>query len=332
MNNPLVSIIVPVFNVKKYLDQCVNSILCQTYNNLEVLLIDDGSTDGSGLICEKFAAEDERIQVFHGINRGLSAARNIGIQKSKGQWVTFVDSDDLVHPEMVETLLNAALEKKAQVIIGETITFIDDVKGFQFENDSNKGYTVKSEDCVSLLDNLLNNKMRKSIWGMLFNIELVRKVYFSEGRLYEDIPYLPLVLKKRPAVIWINKVIYAYRINPESITHREIDKKSVDRIIMKELQVRRIERFFPELRALAIGGLYADCMVWWMKADESDDIEAGNYLKQAIRRCIRQNPLTWDIIISSRIPIGRRLSLLATKLNFVLACRIKNRVIHIMNQ
>ena len=332
MKDPLVTVIVPVYNTKEYLDQCINSILVQTYAELEVLIIDDGSTDGSGTICDSYAAGDKRIQVFNGPNRGLSAARNIGLQNCKGRWVTFIDSDDFVHPEMVESLLNAALENNAQVVIGEAVLTVKDAADYLFKDETGKPVAVRIVDSTTVLEKHLNNKMRKSIWGMLFDIELVRKAYFPENRLYEDIPYLPLVLRSRPKIAWIDKAIYAYRSNPDSITHQKINMKSSDRIIMKELQVRRIMRYFPELRALAVGGLYADCMVWWIKADEADDKRAGKNLKHSISKCIRRNPLTWDILTGDRLTIGRRLSLFAAKTDFFLCCRIKKQIVHLINR
>lgn len=106
MNNPIISIIVPVYNVEKYIDKCINSILHQTYTNIELLLIDDGSPDKSGIICDAYAQQDCRVQVFHEQNAGVSAARNIGINNAKGEFITFVDSDDWLELDCIERSLN----------------------------------------------------------------------------------------------------------------------------------------------------------------------------------------------------------------------------------
>ena len=332
MNKMLVSIIVPVYNVKNYLEQCVKSILSQTYKNLEVLLIDDGSTDGSGLICDRFAVSDKRIKVFHCVNGGVSAARNTGIQKCTGQWISFVDSDDFVYPDMIETLLDAAVENKAQIAIGETTQTDKNAEDFSHMEEAFESRRVRPIDGITILENLLNNKMRKSIWGMLFDTKLVRKTRFSTGRIYEDLPYLPLVLRSRPGIVWVDKTVYVYRMNPDSITHQKINMKTGDRIIMKELQAKRIGKYFPELRALAVGGLYADCMMWWIKADEADDKRAGNRLKHVIEKSIKRNPLSWNIIFDSKLPSGRRASLIASKLSFIASSKIKKYVVQVIHR
>ena len=113
---PLVSVVIPVYNVSRYLPQCLESVLAQTYQNIEVLIIDDGSTDGSGSICDRFAERDSRIRVIHTDNRGLSAARNLGLEKMGGTFVFFIDSDDWIEPNTVETLVKAALRTKADVV------------------------------------------------------------------------------------------------------------------------------------------------------------------------------------------------------------------------
>ena len=107
MSTPLISVIVPVYNIENYLERCVNSIREQTYNNLEILLVDDGSTDSSGALCDRFAEADERIRVFHKENGGSSSARNLGIAEAKGEYLGFVDSDDYISANMYELLVGA---------------------------------------------------------------------------------------------------------------------------------------------------------------------------------------------------------------------------------
>ena len=115
MNKGLVSIIVPVYNVEKYLDKCVQSLVRQTYSNLEIILIDDGATDNSGTVCDKWASKDERVKVIHTENRGLSAARNTGIDNSVGHFLCFVDSDDWIEPNMLEEMYNKAEEFQTDI-------------------------------------------------------------------------------------------------------------------------------------------------------------------------------------------------------------------------
>lgn len=115
MNNKLISVIVPVYNVEHYLNRCVDSILAQTYSDLEILLVDDGSTDSSGAICDAYARQDARVQVIHKKNGGLSDARNCGIEHAKGRYFCFVDSDDGIAPQMIEVLYRNLLNAGADV-------------------------------------------------------------------------------------------------------------------------------------------------------------------------------------------------------------------------
>ena len=116
--NPLISVIVPVYNVEKYLGKCVDSILAQTYENLEIILVEDGTKDNSGAICDAYAAKDSRIRVIHKENGGLSSARNAGMDIARGEYFGFVDSDDWIEPKMYETLLNLAEKYHADLVCG----------------------------------------------------------------------------------------------------------------------------------------------------------------------------------------------------------------------
>ena len=113
---PLVSVVIPVYNVRDYLPRCLESVICQTYRNIEIIVIDDGSTDDSGQICDQFARKDSRIRVFHGENHGLSFARNKGITHSKGEYLLFSDSDDWMESNTVETLMNVMLNAREDIV------------------------------------------------------------------------------------------------------------------------------------------------------------------------------------------------------------------------
>ena len=129
---PLITIIVPVYNIMEYLPRCVYSITAQTYRNLELILVDDGSTDGTGALCDKLAAEDERIRVFHKENGGSSSARNLGLSHAKGAYIGFVDSDDYVEPDMYERLLRGI--QNYQVLVAQIGRDEIDMEGNQLPN------------------------------------------------------------------------------------------------------------------------------------------------------------------------------------------------------
>lgn len=113
----LVSFIIPIYNAEKYLDECIKSIIKQTYSNFELLLVNDGSTDNSAIICDTYANKDSRIKVIHKINGGVSSARNIGLDNAKGEYICFVDADDVIHPKLLETTLSVLMETQQDIII-----------------------------------------------------------------------------------------------------------------------------------------------------------------------------------------------------------------------
>ena len=115
-NEQLVSVIIPVYNVSRYLPQCFDSVISQTYRNLEIIVIDDGSTDDSGSICDQYAEKDDRIHVIHTDNRGLASARNLGLENVSGEYISFIDSDDWIEPQTIEMRIGAALETEADIV------------------------------------------------------------------------------------------------------------------------------------------------------------------------------------------------------------------------
>ena len=146
----LVSVVVPIYNVEKYLVQCIQTILYQSYRNLEVILVDDGSPDNCGKICDEFAIKDKRIKVIHKNNGGLSDARNVGIDKAMGEYITFIDSDDYIMPDMIESLMNTIIKERVDIA---QCTFVqcvsDDVESINPGLPKCSEYTVYSENKMS---------------------------------------------------------------------------------------------------------------------------------------------------------------------------------------
>ena len=181
---PLISVIVPVYNVEKYLPACIESINAQTYKNIEVLLIDDGSTDSSGQICDKVAKGNTCFKVFHKQNGGLSDARNFGIEKASGKWLTFVDSDDYISKDCIEYLLNLAITTDSKIAAGAHTTFYESGNRFYkgFEENSVKVLSEKEALNHILLDDYLD----LSAWAKLYAVELFEDIRFPKTVSFED--------------------------------------------------------------------------------------------------------------------------------------------------
>ena len=224
--NPLISVIVPVYNVQEYLVQCVESLVHQTYNNIEILLVDDGSTDDSGLICDKYADEYENIYVYHKTNGGLSSARNYGIDKANGEYLSFIDSDDFVDTDLYRILINAIIDNSADVVI------------FGFYNYYSKEKMVKmnlKENSITTyygLDANLRLYTDFSSCNKLYRKGVFDNIRFPEGKLYEDARTTYRIAEIINSLIVIPEYIYYYRQRETGImgtfsTDNYLDRVSV---------------------------------------------------------------------------------------------------------
>ncbi|PJM79666.1 glycosyltransferase family 2 protein [Bifidobacterium scaligerum] len=188
---PLVSVVVPVYNVERYVDECVASIAKQTYRNLEIILVDDGSTDGSSAICDEWASRDDRIRVIHNTNGGVSAARNTGMNAAEGEYLAFVDSDDLIEPNMIEVLLHKAYRSSCQMVMCGTRNVCRSVSGYVVVGANRMAFpATNTRDQLSMhIASLLRNGYFVPVWNTLYEHAFVRRcrVRFDETlRIGED--------------------------------------------------------------------------------------------------------------------------------------------------
>ena len=180
-----ISVIIPVYNVKSYLNRCIESVLTQTYQNLEVIIVDDGSFDGSSEICDAFAQRDSRVKVLHQVNQGLSAARNAGIEISSGEWVAFLDSDDYVEPSIYEDLLNLAMRHNVDLCSCNSRAFNEDMS-IAYTNIDTAQETIYSYREV-VFDLVHQSKIRFEVWNKLWKRSLIGEVRFKVGQVCEDV-------------------------------------------------------------------------------------------------------------------------------------------------
>lgn len=198
METELISVIVPVYNVERYLCRCVDSILHQTYRNLEVLLVDDGSTDASGAICDEYAAQEERVTAVHQKNGGLSAARNAGLERAQGTYLCFVDSDDFLDSRMLETLCRDLQEQDADVAV---VGF----RMFEREEELAPAELAVPVQCMTgreaIRSTLVSDELGDFAWNKLYKRELFRDIPLStgadDGRSGYDIPHFSAVQQSR---------------------------------------------------------------------------------------------------------------------------------------
>lgn len=237
----MISVIIPIFNSEKWLKQCINSILDQTYRNIEVILVDDGSTDSSGTICDQYAEKDDRVRVIHQKNGRIARARNAGIEAAKGEYLSFIDSDDFFKPETLETALNLMKRYKADMVQWD-LEYLNDEDTLGDEHGVNKPHTPVVDFVVSNLeairimldthhpDDRFNNICQccNCVWPKLFKKSLFADVRFPVDREYEDLAIVHRLYKAANKVVFTNARFSVYRLRSSSVVHSMSIKGTVD--------------------------------------------------------------------------------------------------------
>ena len=223
-----ITVIVPVYNVENYLRKCLDSIIAQTYKNIEIIVVNDGSTDASGQICQEYTQIDNRIVYIEKENGGLSEARNVGLDKMTGSYVTFIDSDDWAELDYVEILYKKIIEYQADISVGNYYSYNEDEETYYFHiyGDS---YYEKVYDNVSIFENLYESQEMKSFalisaWGKLYKAKLFDYLRFEKGKLGEDGYFNQKMYLSVNKVVYLNKGLYAYRQRSGSITNTWTEK------------------------------------------------------------------------------------------------------------
>lgn len=212
MNNTLVSIIIPVYNVENYIDECINSAVEQTYKNIEIIIVDDGSTDGSSYKCDIWKSNDERIKVYHKKNEGVSAARNFGINISTGKYIMFVDGDDYLPVKAIENLIDESQNCSLDIVIGNYEKI--------YPNKISTKHIINNTNKLEFVDFITKNYLWE-IWGKLIKREKIINIFNTNYYVGEDMLFL-VENFSNSNYKFVNKCSYFYRINNNSIMNRKV--------------------------------------------------------------------------------------------------------------
>lgn len=239
-----VSIIVPVYKVENYIIQCIDSILNQTYKNLEIILVDDGSPDKCPKICDDYSKSDGRIKVIHKPNGGLSSARNAGLEVATGGFIMFVDSDDFIEPNMVSRMMEVQHKSGSDVICCEINRFRDGKYELMeiFHSDI-PSETISSEEFIK---RLLLTKTSCASWNKLYRKEVIGEQRFIVGRYNEDMIFLYYLFQKPFQITLINDALYNYRVTPNSVT-TSFGSRSLDYLYNAQDMFKHVVKLRPEL-------------------------------------------------------------------------------------
>lgn len=285
MNKPLISVIVPCYNVEQYLPRCVNSILDQTYSNLEIWLVDDGSPDNCGSLCDDYAKKDNRIRVIHKPNGGLSDARNVAIDQATGEWITFVDSDDYIAKDYVETLYSLVVKYDCEVSVAWFSIFYE---GQDPKTPSHPCIEEKMEPMSAVEQMFYQEKFDTSAWAKLYHRKLFEKgIRYPKGLLYEDLPTTYLLMLESKGVAFTNKVIYYYLLRASSIEGAYSPKKIKSGLAVTALMDSHSDILKPLEKAYRCRklSLYYHLLIPTPKGAEGRDIMV-DYIKKNRRKVL----------------------------------------------
>ena len=253
---PLISLIVPVYRVEAYLDKCIRSLVEQTYENLEILLVDDGSPDGSGAICDRWAGEDTRIRVIHKENGGAGQARNVALDQARGEWIGLVDSDDFLERHMYEHLLSLTGE---EVDIAECCVAWTESEDCPLDDGCDaKVEIVDAQQAMRL--HIRDEQFCQTPPNKLYRASVVGNIRFPEGNLIDDEFWTYRVIGNARKLAHSSAVMYAYRQQPGSAMHKPFSRRRLQGLYAKQQRLAYLQQRFPELVEEAKFDLLFTCL------------------------------------------------------------------------
>lgn len=241
---PEISVIVPVYKVEKYLDRCIESIVNQTYPDFELILVDDGSPDGSPILCDKWAEKDSRVHVIHKKNGGASSARNAGLKIAKGNWIAFADSDDWLDRTALKTLYDLANQYNVPMAIGgmRVVQKYTDASIVMKQN----AKVLSNADLMSRFFRLNGEPDTHSVCGTIIRRDILEDYSFIEGRMNEDVETCYYLARKCEAAVYTDAPLYNYFKNIEGVTNSGFSKKKLDLLDIWDIVQKQVEQFTPE--------------------------------------------------------------------------------------
>lgn len=240
----MISIIVPIYNVEQYLSKCVDSVLSQSYKDMEIILVDDGSTDNCPSLCDEYAKKDNRITVIHKKNGGLSDARNAGMKKAHGEWIFFLDSDDWINDKALETLYFFAVEKDCDIVQGNFYYAYNDHLLYRCESREEQSKHILNRN-EAMKELIINQRVKNFAWGKLYKSSFIKTIDFPVGRFYEDSYWQHLIFHKIDKYGIVDVPIYFYRQREDSISGKPTDRYN-DLIEGYRYRLEFIEKYYPQ--------------------------------------------------------------------------------------
>ncbi len=307
-----ISVIVPVYNVEPYLAECLESILAQTYENLEIVLVDDGSTDNGGGICDEYEKKDKRIRVIHKANGGLSEARNVGIENSTGEWIVFVDSDDVIHKDMIRVLYETAREKKVRMVLcdfvetdesGNPDAYRDTAvtKDESYKTDRWEEVSVHSaKETEELFYRMGTVSFCMVAWNKIYHRELFASgIRYPKGKIFEDGFTTYRYIYEAGDCAWVFLPLYYYRQRKNSIMKKNGNRNYLP--VLESAAQRQdfyLEKGEKDLYLLELNKGMRSAIEFYERCEEK---EGRRIIKEWFRRVYRER------FVKEKWPLGKKI-------------------------
>ena len=313
----VISVIVPVFNVEPFLNQCIRSIVQQEYTELEIILVDDGSTDSSSQICDEWAEKDKRIKVIHTENGGGGRARNIALDIAKGKFIGFVDSDDYIAPSFYKHLMEVFTD---EIDIAECSYLETGGDNAQFTDFSES--IMKYTALEAMKENIQDHFFRQLIWNKLYRRSVIGDIKFPEGKKIDDEFWTYRVIGNARMLIRSNAKLYAYRQQENSVMHSMKPEKRLQALEAKVQRHDYICEYFPKLLENSLSNLWFSCIYQSQFAlrfmGKREKKEALSYVKEILNKYPINSCLKLDIKFTEKIWLGM------AECSFLFTCLIRN--------
>ena len=299
MNDPLISVIVPVYKAEGYLERCVGSIRNQTYRNLEIILVDDGSPDRSGEMCDALALEDSRIRVVHKENGGLASARNAGIDAMTGEYAAFVDSDDDIAPEMIRSLYDLCVQHQAQVACCG-IERVNDQGHVNYFNENVTDFLLLTRE-GAMAELLENYRVTNSVCDKLIHKSVFDGLRLTEGYIYEDFDVMYRCLHRADRVVYTGAPYYQYYMSQGSILRSTFNAKQFDLVRAARKRLAFFEQEYPQmLDTVRVKFLEMGLEILYQSRNTPSCSQLRQELEADLRKMLKEYP---------NLPMGKNMKL-----------------------
>lgn len=314
-----ISVIVPIYKVEDYLHRCVDSIINQTYTNLDIILVDDGSPDNCPMICDEYAKKDTRIRVIHKKNGGLSDARNAGLEIATGEYIGFVDSDDWIHKDMYSILYNIMMKKQCDIVECNATKIYDIIN----DKDINFKYRFFNYTKENAIEELISEKtIQQTVWNKLYKKELIQDIFFEKGKVHEDEFWTYQAINKCNNLIHVDLDLYYYFQRENSIMGNKYSLKRLNAIEGRYNRYLFISRNFPQFLNKAKLNLFYISIYYLqqsMKCSQKEEYKISYDFISDIIKKIEFRREDYD-----KFSFNDNLWIFISKISLGFCCRIRN--------